>query len=679
MQKKTMLLATAPLLVLSFAITIATTVESRAALLCQRALTQTTANSSRSLVDQDNVDDIKILSDKEKTTVVRSLLLSLQNYYGPKELKTKTIGFNWQKETQRLYRDLKEIKTDQEMVFRLTTFLRSLNDAHVSAELPSTLRWRIPMQVSYTPATKDRQARYTLNYIEREKAQTLVRGGELPPLEAELVSVDGIPVAEFQKNSPYFNSSGNELTNRGLFGTQIFRMSEKSGIPLSMMTKNVRRFEFQWQAADGTLVRKSVDLQYEVSGQGLINLATVLPAAEPSLADLLLKLKPKPAPAPAPEPTQAQGVGRLYSKIDALFSTRSRFEAEGSASGSSSATKAQAAEGYKIEIGQRLPVFHSQLPKDFTEIAIPKSMEGIFKSEHIFAGTFMRNGKRVGLLRIPTYGVNNVELAGPVIQHFVRQLEMKSDYLILDQMNNPGGSVTYSDMWIKALVGKINPSKHMQFRVRPTDHFMQNFAEIYTEMNTLTKVLPAEVRNPLLNEVREQFERVHLAYRAGESLSQPISLLPFLRSIELVQTLAKGLNPQKDLFADQPTHDLKRSAVYTKPILMLINHFDFSGGDATPASLADHGRVVLLGTRTAGAGGTVERFSLRLLATEFIYHLTTSLMYRPALPEQPYVENYGVKEHIKLEPTPRDYATGFGGYWERVLLIGDQITTQPPR
>ncbi|MBK7960547.1 MAG: hypothetical protein IPK04_04625 [Bdellovibrionales bacterium] len=147
-------------------------------------------------------------------------------------------------------------------------------------------------------------------------------------------------------------------------------------------------------------------------------------------------------------------------------------------------------------------------------------------------------------------------------------------------------------------------------------------------------------------EVREQFEIVQRAFISHENLSQPVSLLPMAKLIQgylyLMAKFNDTTSKQGDLFAQMPEYSLTKPGVYTKPIYMVINQFDFSGGDATPASLQDYGRVKLIGTRTAGAGGTVESFSSRQGFLQFTYSLTTSLMYRPGNQTTPYVENYGV-------------------------------------
>ena len=666
------------------AICLATTIDSGAdPLLCSQVLGNAEASASANTSNakeqiqrarrqsrEDTIDGIKFLSQQEMRTVAKALILSIENYYGPLKLKKTTIGLDWQAKKNKLFSDITEMTNEGQLLFAVSDFLHSFNDAHISIQIPSSLRWRLPLQASYVTESSNSNGlsgKYILNYIDRAAAQLRVRSGELPPLGAELIGIDGQPVSQFQKRSLNFNHDGNDLTNRSMFASAVFSMSEESGVPLSLMSNKVRKFEFQWTGADGTLVRKTVALEYNVSGVGLINAATVLPANRKSIADSLLKA-PQNQQSEAPKPLSRWN--ELYAAIDNLFSSAVKVDATEPLT-PSPVQPATKPEGAKISIGQRLPVF--ELPKDFSEITLPEDLTVNFDPQQIFAGTFVNNGKRVGLLRIPTYSIKNTEGAPVVIDYLIRQLQMKSDYLILDQTNNPGGAVSYSDMWVKALVGKLDMTKHLHFRVRPTDKFMRQFAQLLSDLDLQTVILPSEIRNPLLKEIREQFEIVHTAYRTGEPLSEPITLLPHLRAIWLAAEMNAGPQKQKGLFDDQPEYSLKAPITYTKPIFMLINQFDFSGGDATPASLSDYKRVTLIGMRTAGAGGTVEPFQLRLMSTQFNYNLTTSLMYRPANAMK-YVENYGVHPDIELAPTANDYTHGFRDYFERVLKIADGAT-----
>ncbi len=116
--------------------------------------------------------------------------------------------------------------------------------------------------------------------------------------------------------------------------------------------------------------------------------------------------------------------------------------------------------------------------------------------------------------------------------------------------------------------------------------------------------------------------------------------------------------------------DITKRQVYTKPVSMLINEWDFSGGDATPAVLQDYRRVKMMGTNTAGAGGSVEAFQNRF-ANSFDFHLTTSLMVRAG---GGFVENVGVRPDVTMDVTMQDYLDGFSNYAYKML---DYVVQSP--
>src|SRR5439155_12721678 len=86
---------------------------------------------------------------------------------------------------------------------------------------------------------------------------------------------------------------------------------------------------------------------------------------------------------------------------------------------------------------------------------------------------------------------------------------------------------------------------------------------------------------------------------------------------------------------------------YTKPLLVLVDEFSASGGDAFPATLQDNGRGPILGMPTMGLGGTVSNVNATAYS-EAITRITMSLMNRknPIVtsdyPAAYYVENIGV-------------------------------------
>jgi hypothetical protein len=351
-------------------------------------------------------------------------------------------------------------------------------------------------------------------------------------------------------------------------------------------------------------------------------------------------------------------------------------------------------EARKVEIGQKRPYF--KLPKNFRRInglgaGAPIVGKPFNRASGVFAGIFKRNGKRVGFVRVPSYmpgSTISLLMADMSLRALLSQMEKRTDLLILDQTHNPGGAVIFSDWLVGALVGTLDPEKHMKFAIRPRGDWISTYSQLTLELKGIEqKEMQAALgsgkapsgnqvfmRKAYLEQMQKQYERVFASYARGEFQSPPVSL--YLTSAYLKDTIdSLFVRLDKDrrhrfagalldvLYPFHSAQALSEGQVYSKPVYMMIDELDFSGGDATPAILQDYGRVKLVGVNTAGAGGTVEQFSSKGMFP-VSYSLTTSLMVRPG---GRLVENYGVKPDIEFELTAEDVADGFSSSFERML------------
>lgn len=109
---------------------------------------------------------------------------------------------------------------------------------------------------------------------------------------------------------------------------------------------------------------------------------------------------------------------------------------------------------------------------------------------------------------------------------------------------------------------------------------------------------------------------------------------------------------------------------FSGPILMLIDSLDFSCGDLFPALLKDAERATLFGTKTAGAGGAIERIKCPSLLGISGLSLTTSIIVRP---NGEIIEGIGVKPDIEYRLTPQDYLQNFEPIRQKILDTVDKM------
>ncbi len=452
------------------------------------------------------------------------------------------------------------------------------------------------------------------------------------------------------------------MTNKAIFGLKLASLSEASGFPLSKVMPKEAKLKFRsFKNPNETY---EVDIPYTYEGIGLVGKDLDRKDPNPKIVSSYRAAQEKdPSEQYAPHTTSI-----IYKGLNLFRTEVPNIQSEfGSVK-----NEKEYGIGQKIQIGSLIPSF--KLPKNFKRIEVPPQVlydpkfSAFFSPDSFFAGTFLRHGKRVGFLRIPSYSASSIGAIGTTIRYYIARLQAESDYLVIDQTNNPGGMVIMSDMLLKALCGKYNPERHMHFSVKPSQGFIRQYLELRDSIakNEDNLLSPEEVMD-FVSRLDKEYEKIYKAYTEGRDLTDPISMLVLSEYSEKTFDKALFKLPWGPIFKAMLGVNIQEAQTYTKPVYFMINELDFSGGDATPAGFQDYGRGKLVGThengRTAGAGGTVEEFSIRSVI-EMALHWTTSLMVRPG---GKLVENYGVHADFSVPLTQQDIANNQANYFDRVL------------
>lgn len=522
------------------------------------------------------------LTTEQKLADFSQLTSIIERHYGPLQWKKESIGLDFKRTVAEYDAKVRSTASDAEFYRVLARFVSELKDAHVSPTIPSNYRASLGFVSDLV------EGRVLI-----EKIDTLRLPEMLFPFKKgdQVLAIGGVPVETLMKEVSVVGNTGSDLTNRRIAAAKISSRRESSGlqVPRGVTTVTV--------LPKGASEPVTVTATWIVSGTPILELD--------NLSNLL----------------------------------------DGGATVNSLAS-AKDGESLRVQL-MKDPMFTLALPANLvndlhkigiSDIGAPKSMFTLpagakeLPGLPVTAAIYEAAGKKIGVLRIPSYGED--ELLS-VLAKALFVMEKETDVLVLDQTNNPGGSVSLVSDIVSLFAEKSY--RDMDFVIRPSLAWLKSFQDINQEIADMLKADPNDLT---ANALKARFE-----FLEGE-VREAITQKRFLTS-------PVSLNLTGTFGMIQPAR-----IRYTKPVLLLINELDFSGGDAFPAIMKDNGRVTIFGQPAAGAGGNVREYG-PLANSFFKLNLTESLMVRP---NGQFVENRGVVPDVSYSITEDDFMNGYRGY-----------------
>jgi hypothetical protein len=256
--------------------------------------------------------------------------------------------------------------------------------------------------------------------------------------------------------------------------------------------------------------------------------------------------------------------------------------------------------------------------------------------------------KLVGVVRIASYEAPDYPKALADFAKIVTLFQATTDDMVIDQVNNPGGSVFY----LYGLAGMLTdqPLTAARHRMAITQ------ADVSQALTTITKL--KAVQND--DDAKKALSPGDLD---GYPATYEFARFQLANAEFVVDEWNAGRKLTNPYWIGGVDHINPGAVHYSKPILLLINHLDFSGGDFFPTIMQDNKRVTILGGRTAGAGGYVNDVQVPNNVGIDAFRCTESIAER--VDGNP-IENLGVKPDIEYEMTAADYTDGYAPYIKAV-------------
>lgn len=526
--------------------------------------------------------------------------------YAPAEHKGELHGWDLQRSFAEARKEVQAltpltVEGFQKILKRLVATAR---DYHVSVNFHSSARSTLPLSIS--GADEEGVRKYFITHIDRERLDS--RSFPYEP-GIEVTHFDGTPLGDVVKELMDLSGHAVELTDRAL---AEFALTKRSGVrgmdtpdrPIILTLRDATGREFEHQLA-WNHYQESARTPKELGGE--------------TLKPHMISRSGRPTKNAAALVMDASANDMQLPSWDA------RFEAASDPHG----------------LGAR----RSFLPR-LGEPVEEADADDLF-DWYIYEND---DGKRIGVLRIPSYTPEDAEASVARFAEITRKMQERTDGLVLDQHNNPGGSVFYLYALASLLTDKPLPTPKHEMKITQAEVMRAK------QLVDTTEALKSAEKSGALT--RAIFGETVQGYPVGSQFAHFIN--DYARFILGEFEAGKSMTGPSHIFGvDQINPYPDVDARYTKPILFLANERCFSGGDFMPAILQDAGRATIMGNRTAGAGGYVSGIeSANLLGVRSI-SVTGSLAMRAS---QRRIEDLGVEPDVVHAPTAADLRNGYADY-----------------
>jgi hypothetical protein len=261
--------------------------------------------------------------------------------------------------------------------------------------------------------------------------------------------------------------------------------------------------------------------------------------------------------------------------------------------------------------------------------------------------------KRIGYFRIPHYMLGEDEVNNLI--DIISLFQSKTDALIIDQLNNPGGSMFF----MYSIISMLSD----QAMLAPKERMMISSSDVFFALETIDELEAIQNDEEAAQVIGKTIGGLPVTYALVQNIISHFKFLINEWYDGRVFTQAEYLYGIDYI---QPHPKVR----YTKPIIILVNSLDFSCGDFFPATLQDNNRATIVGTQTAGAGGYVIGHEFSNLFGVAAFRFTGSIAER--INNNP-IENLGVTPDIWLEMTPNDLEFNYGNYVKELNKIVEKL------